>query len=53
MLTFKPVIFDVCEIAAMHFKFISCDTDEWSFQNNLTFFMLSRFPAILLIKTID
>ena len=28
MLTLRSVIFDICDIAAMHFKFISCDTDE-------------------------
>ena len=27
--TVRPVIFDICEIAATHFKkFISCDTHE-------------------------
>ena len=26
IVTVRPVIFDVCEIAAMHFKFISRDT---------------------------
>ena len=33
MLTVKSVIFGVCNIAAMNFKFITCDKDEWSFQN--------------------
>ena len=32
VLTVRPVIFHICEIAAMHFKFISCDMQEWSFQ---------------------
>ena len=29
MLTVMPVITDISKIAAMHFKFISCDTDGW------------------------
>ena len=28
IVTVRPVIFDICEIAAMHFKFISRDTHE-------------------------
>ena len=28
MLTIRPVLFDICEIAALHFKFILCDTYE-------------------------
>ena len=32
ILTISPVIFDLCEIAAMHFNYISCDTYERSFQ---------------------
>ena len=33
----RPVIYDIREITVMRFKFIPCDTDEWSFE---TLFMI-------------
>ena len=40
MLTVKPVIFGIHEIAAIRFKLIPSDTDEWSFKTKYMYTIL-------------